>query len=64
MRPTQPDERQNDDALGSFDLEISKRNSDFTLKELACEFADYSIIIGEGNPRDNEASHSRLEVSI
>ena len=61
---TQSDERQNDDALGSFDLVVSKRNSDFSLKDLACEFANYSIIIGEGNPRDNEASHSRLEVSI
>jgi hypothetical protein len=64
LRPTQSDEGQNDDALGSFDLMVIKRNSDFTLKDLACEFADYSIIIGEENPRDNEASHSRLEVSI
>ena len=63
MRPTLSDEGQNDDALGNFDLMVSKRNSDFTLKDLACEFANY-IIIGEENPRDNEASHSRLEVSI
>ena len=50
-------------ALGNL-LMVSKRNSDFTLKDSACEFANYSIIIGEKNPRDNEASHSRLEVSI
>jgi hypothetical protein len=42
----------------------SKRNPDFTLEYLACEIANYSVIIGEENPRDNEASHSRLEVSI
>ena len=64
MRPTLSDEGQNDDALENFDLMVSKRNSDFTLKDSACEFANYSIIIGEENPRDNEASHSRLEVSI
>jgi hypothetical protein len=64
LRSTQSDEGQNDDALGNFGFMEIKRNSDFTLKDLACEFANYSIIIGEENPRDNEASHSRLEVSI